>query len=322
MLVALFYLPHSVRADTTATESTLHYVRVAGVAGDQLSLDVEFAGFENCKQPDASTANCRQLHLVIRDMVVKDRLKQLHKGDRITVVYSPDKDQNVLKAFCNDVASGGPEIHTRIWVLIVSFALCLLLYGLFTDFKPHKLMVGKDNRYSNSQFQITVWFFVLISTYIATLWLRVWFAGCEFVGGVNIPENLLLLSGMSVLTFGGAKAITTSKVAAAQAAGNADPKSAANAQPNFLRDLTHSDGDLNAPDPAKRPQLDFGDFQMFVITLIAVGTYLVLVFRFLGSIETSKVVSLPDVDTTILAAFGLGQGAYLTKKAVGAVGQS
>jgi len=29
---------------------------------------------------------------------------------------------------------------------------------------------------------------------------------------------------------------------------------------------------------------------------------------------------LPDVDTTILATFGLGQGAYLTKKAVGEVG--
>ena len=31
---------------------------------------------------------------------------------------------------------------------------------------------------------------------------------------------------------------------------------------------------------------------------------------------------MPDVDTTILATFGLGQGAYLTKKAVGAVGTS
>jgi hypothetical protein len=28
-------------------------------------------------------------------------------------------------------------------------------------------------------------------------------------------------------------------------------------------------------------------------------------------------VTLPDVDTTILSAFGLGQGAYLAKKALG-----
>jgi hypothetical protein len=51
-------------------------------------------------------------------------------------------------------------------------------------------------------------------------------------------------------------------------------------------------------------------------------TYLVLVFNFFGSVEYSKIVSLPDVDTTLLATFGLGQGAYLTKKAVGNLGSS
>ncbi len=33
--------------------------------------------------------------------------------------------------------------------------------------------------------------------------------------------------------------------------------------------------------------------------------------------QTRRIVSLPDIDTTVLAAFGLGQGAYLTKKAFG-----
>jgi hypothetical protein len=61
---------------------------------------------------------------------------------------------------------------------------------------------------------------------------------------------------------------------------------------------------------------------MLVVTFIAVATYLVLVFHFLGTIETAKAISLPDVDTTLLAAFGLGQGAYLAKKAAGNVGQS
>jgi hypothetical protein len=358
-------------------------VRVAGVASDGLSLDVEIAPFDDCRQVPTSPPKCEQIHLVVKDTVVKDRVKQLHAGDRITVVYSTEKKdaekndrgksekndeqkkgaekkddakkdaekadtdktgrengekngENVLKVFCTDVASGGPEARTRIWVLLVSALLCLLLYSLFTGFQPQRLMIGRDNRYSNSKFQITVWFFVLIATYVATLWLRVWYAGCEFIGGVNIPQNLLLISGMSVLTFGGAKAITTSKVNAAIAAGNTDPKNQANAQPpNFLLDLTHDDGKaaVNAQPPVNAqpavvaqpvvpPQLDFGDFQMLIVTLIAVATYLVLVFHFLGTIETSKVVSLPDVDTTILAAFGLGHGAYLTKKAVGDVGQT
>jgi len=67
---------------------------------------------------------------------------------------------------------------------------------------------------------------------------------------------------------------------------------------------------------------DFGDFQMIVVTLVAVGMYLMLIFHFLGSIEFLRTTSLPDVDTTILAGFGLDQGAYLAKKAGGNVGTS
>jgi hypothetical protein len=33
-----------------------------------------------------------------------------------------------------------------------------------------------------------------------------------------------------------------------------------------------------------------------------------------------RTVTLPDVDSTVLAAFGLGQGAYLGKKLAGAAG--
>ena len=55
-----------------------------------------------------------------------------------------------------------------------------------------------------------------------------------------------------------------------------------------LRDLFRDDlGDI-----------DFGDFQKILITLIAIS----------GS------VSLPDIDTVLLSSFGLGQGAYLVKK--------
>jgi len=45
--------------------------------------------------------------------------------------------------------------------------------------------------------------------------------------------------------------------------------------------------------------------------------YLALVFKFLGSIELLRVVTLPDVDTTILATFGLGKGAYFAKRYAG-----
>jgi hypothetical protein len=116
---------------------------------------------------------------------------------------------------------------------------------------------------------------------------------------------------MSTLTFGAAKGITTTKIQNAIAAGNPAPKRSAS-RPNFLSDLAHNDAN----------QLDLGDFQMLVVTLLAVAVYLTITFHSLGSLEMRSTVNLPDVDTTILAAFGLGQGAYLTKKAVGTVGQT
>jgi hypothetical protein len=100
--------------------------------------------------------------------------------------------------------------------------VCFLLYFIFSGFKPTQLIIGEDNRYSNSRFQMAVWFFVLITTYIAALWIRVLWAGWDFIGGVDIPKNLLLLSGMSALTFGGAKGITTSKNTAPPPAGAAE----------------------------------------------------------------------------------------------------
>jgi hypothetical protein len=54
-------------------------------------------------------------------------------------------------------------------------------------------------------------------------------------------------------------------------------------------------------------EFDLGDFQMLILTLLAVGMYLVTPFNFLATIESLKAVSLPDVDTTILATFGLDQ---------------
>jgi hypothetical protein len=458
-------LPQQARADASATDKC--HAKVVAVASDQLSMDVrllppsdpnsddcKLAGVKKTDTAKADTTKAQTLttsesgckpsvdapcdditHLVVTDNLVKEQLKQLHKGDRIQIVYyseakkpvavttpveqkkaadtttvkkSPDnkplkdaqvkkdakanndantkdvktnddanankdtgstdpdkakdnaekstdtknsadaKTQFVLKAWCVDFVS--PSAWEIIVVLLASAAACFLLTLLFSQWDPKQLIISEDDRYSNSRFQMALWFFVLIVTYIAALLIRVWQLDWTFIGGVDIPKNLLLLSGMSALTFAGAKGITTSKLAAAGTAAQPNPaiaKAQATDGPNFFRDLTHNDGipAMPAQDavlgpppaagmapvvvrpaiPAKDavpPQFDFGDFQMVIITLIAVATYIVLVFNFFGHVEYSKIVSLPDVDTTLLATFGLGQGAYLTKKAVGNVGTS
>ncbi len=110
---------------------------------------------------------------------------------------------------------------TRLLVLGGAALITFLLYFFASGLHPLQLIVGQDNRYSNSKFQVALWFFVLITTYIAIFALR---AKGGVIGQINIPEHLLLLSGMSAFTYAAAKGITTSKVNDAQAQGIADPE--------------------------------------------------------------------------------------------------
>ena len=198
---------------------------------------------------------------------------------------------------------------TQVFIALAMSLLALLAVTvIFLGKSFPNLLINEDNRYSNSKFQMTVWFAVLVTTYLGAVVLRY---PHGLIGGIDIPQHLLLLSGMSALTFGAAKGITANKVQEAEDKNIQDPKPVA-AKPNFFLDLVRDDHNRS----------DIGDFQMLVVTFMAVGVYFALAVHFLGSLELAKTVKLPDVDTTILATFGLGQGAYLTKKAVGKVAES
>ena len=285
------------RADQPAATTTFNQVRVVAVANDQLSIDV----FVLPKMTPQ--------HFLVRDTALQNNVKGLHKGDRLTAVVSADNNQWVLQAMAYNIISVGKGF--RVVVMAGAILVFWLVCFLFSGFHPGKLIVGEDGRFSNSKFQTALWFGVLISAYLATLWLRVHELGGDMLAGINIPQNLLLLSGISAITYTAAKGITVSKMQNAAAAGivNAKPWAAV---ARFWADLTCNDSN----------QFDLGDFQMLVMTFLAVGTFLALVFHFLGSLEARTIVDLPDVDTTILASFGLGHGAYLTKKAVGGIGES
>jgi hypothetical protein len=199
----------------------------------------------------------------------------------------------------------------RIAALVLS-ALMLLLLAAFTLGKRiDGLILGQDERYSNSKFQMTAWFGALMASYIATVVLRWWYGGGALIGGVDLPDNLMLLSGMSTLTFAGAKAITQTKVDAAAAAAPGPLAPKAKGPGGKLVDLFQNDSG----------SVDLGDFQMFAVTLIAVAVYVLRVFTFLGQIRLAPLEHLPDVDTTILGSFGFSHGAYLAKKLASKVGE-
>lgn len=207
--------------------------------------------------------------------------------------------------------------HVSGWARLVALGVALLcLLGaaaIATQGRPQRFMIGVDNRYSNSQCQLVLWFGVVAIVYAATVALRIVVLGWDYVGGVDMPTNLIALTGLSAFSFGSAKVVTVAKVnAAATQYPNVRAKPSA-AAPRLMADLVQNDNG----------QADLGDFQMILVTLAAVVIFLVTAFHFLGALELATPTTiLPDVDTGLLAGFGIGQGAYLVKKAAGNLGDA
>jgi hypothetical protein len=180
--------------------------------------------------------------------------------------------------------------------------------SLATAGRPWRFLVGNDNRMSNSQTQMVLWFGVVAMVYGATLILRAWFLGWEFMGGISMTTNVLAMTGLSGLSFGAAKVVAVQK--AANAARRPRPRRRRPRSP---------------ADPAPRPRVadlvlndfgaaDLGDFQMILISGVATVIFAAASWEFLTLVDIVK-TTLPDVDTALLGSFGIGQGAYLIKKA-------
>jgi hypothetical protein len=329
------------------------------------SVDANYANavLTDCAWDPAKNAGvCKGPAISVRvpDSRVRAELKPFAIGDQLHLKVNERFELTEISGIAFYPNSDhGDDKPIAWWQIFLAVGMpALLLVGvacLFTGWQPLTFVIGQDGRYSNSKFQVVLWFWIVISSYAGVFAFRVIYAGWDFVGGVGIPQNLLLLSGLSALTYGGAKAITTAKANAADAAaanaikdatiaaaacdaaaGTRDEPVAA-ARMNLAKVAAVAAASIAAikkPDPNVTASLvddlvkndagglDFGDFQMIVVTLIAVGAYLMLIYHFMHVVEFRKNVTLPDVDTTVLALFGLGQGAYLAKKAGGDLGKS
>jgi len=298
--ILLLMASATLHAQGNGQPGAIETYRIVHVATDQTYLDLENMQGEVRR-------------FAIQEEAVRETAKGFNVGDRVRVASRPSVGANsqpviTLLTAARIVVSA----RRRITVILCALLGLVIITVAITRASPAKLCIGQDGLYSNSQFQLVAWFTALIVSYIATVWFRSWDLHEGFLAGINIPTNLLLLSGASALTFGSAKGITANKVEDAIRTTGQNPKMPKGQVARLFYDLTHND----------LGQFDLGDFQMVVITLLSVTMYVLLVFTFLGSLETRRVVSLPDIDTTVLAAFGLGQGAYLTKKAFGSVAGS
>ena len=309
---------------------------------DRTDFAATAAGPEPCDPGPA-------VEIRIQGQTLKDGLARWKAGDQVIATVSVVRTGVAELATLQDVQAQVLQLRNP-WepaIALFSFPVLVILLTMLSRNVRKLIFIGQDGRWSNSTTQMTLWFTLWVSAYIATSVLR-WTSSHHFVGSITTPSTLLALSGLSGLTFAGAKGITANKVTnqvptpipgtlptVPGLVGSSAPLSPAsegtpampapaatpvvpgtrafpNGKRNHIKASRTSLADLLKDD---RGNFDFGDFQMLVMTFVAVISYGIAVYYFLTVLEARASVSLPDVDTTVLAMFGVGQGAYLAKKA-------
>ncbi len=264
------------------------------------------------------------LAIPIGDTAMQTRLSHAQPGDRLRIDVDDVAAPKTLRGI--ESLSRPTSDLMRVIAIGVSAGLILMSAAVCSLWNPAAFLIGADGRYSNSQTQLALWFGVVATMYGATVLLRLFVLGLDFIGGVAVTTNVLALTGISALSFGGAKLITSQKEANAAAAAltvatvasaipGADAASVAKAVAALptkvaagkpkLADLTTNDSG----------QADLGDFQMLLITVVASAIFALASYHLLSALELAQMVTLPDVDSALLGSFGVGQGAYLVKKA-------
>lgn len=297
------------------------------------ALSTVFVSLQNGQAfvtPFGASAN---VSLAPADPRVLDILKNARAGDRLDLLVDDAQAPKLIKSVTT-------LRHPRDFFTVVGYMLLaaglLLLFGVIAAwFDVRPLIVGADRRYSNSKFQMAAWFFVLFTVYLAAILMLLFDGWLGYLGNIAIPQNLVILTGLSALTFGAAKAITVTKLDDAQTNSTAAQAAAPGGPANTAAERAAADRAVDLKvrdDPARKPRLrdlvrddtgclDLGDFQALFITVLALVLYLISGYAFLAQLPVSADIRLPDVDTALLSVFGLGQGAYLIKKAVSPAGK-
>ena len=198
-------------------------VEGVGKDGKKAWVDPKAANFDGLTfKPDGYPA----FFLPVTTQEARDTLKVgARPNDRIVIeVDDPTNPTKIVRI----AQLTRPVDHGKVlWaVLWVALALAVAIF-VATGGDPINFLVGRDGRLSNSQCQMAVWFGVVAIAYGAALILRVQMLGAAFIGGIGLTNHVLLLTGLSGLTFGGAKIISTQKQDTAAAKAKAEAEAAA-----------------------------------------------------------------------------------------------
>ena len=197
------------------------------------------------------------------------------------------------------------EAFQSVLIGLAGVAVLWVAMGIASSFNPAKLVTGSDGTLSTSKCQFVLWTVVIVFSYLVIFSYHA--KAANFVG-LDLPQNVANVLGISATTAVAAKGIAVSQATAAAKAMGARiiPGSGAVKIPGAVQSLA---GLFQADDGSP----DLGKIQLMIWTQIGIVVYLVLIHHNLVTGQRA----MPDIGESFLVLMGLGHGAYLGKKIAG-----
>jgi len=166
---------------------------------------------------------------------------------------------------------------------------------------------GSDGWPSLSRFQFLCWTLVVIFCFTTVALIKCLGGVLDIPG--KIPENLLLLMGISVAVTPISAYVSTKKYGELSKPGDEITS-------DYIKNEKRKKKWESMLLENKRPSLP--RFQMFSWTILSILLYLAIFFSTLKELDITKLqdLSLPDIDSTLVGLMGLSQVAYVGGKSV------
>jgi hypothetical protein len=198
----------------------------------------------------------------------------------------------------------GKANHLGFWSLVLMGAAMIVVViavGFAAKGRFDGVLIDRYNRITLTHFQILLWTLLVVSAYAAAMLtnLMAGNAGLNALD-VSIPPELWLAMGISAGSF------TTSKVLTLKIP---DDKLAANPTVEDARWIDIFRSDVEQGDRS----IDLSKVQMFFFTAVLVTGYAATVANELLD-RTTRVGSLPSLNSTFVTLLAISNGTYLARK--------
>ena len=192
------------------------------------------------------------------------------------------------------------------WAISAAILLAIaVVLGLAVRSRFLGILIDGRGRYSLTQFQLVAWSVVVLSLISGFFWARLFGDGAGALD-FSIPNEVLLLLGISVGSAGVATAIKSTKD---NNTSESIAASDANDKPRLMQLFLDEEG------TAADQSIDAAKYQNFWITVILLVAYVALAIDTIADADgASSLSALPTFSGTFVTLLGISHAGYLAGK--------